>query len=127
MVVHADPNQLQQVFLNMIITARDAMDGEGELRIETRERPRERRVEIVMHDEGCGIPQENMERIFEPFFSTKGDRGNGLGLAAVRSILEEHGGTVRVESSEGGGSTFTVILPAFPRSALEREGGRGMV
>ncbi len=109
--VYADPNQLQQVFLNLVINARDAMDGRGTITVRSLWRRAKRRVVVEVADEGCGIPPENMDKIFEPFFSTKGDRGNGLGLAAVRSIIEQHRGEITVESQAGAGSTFSVSLP----------------
>lgn len=74
-------------------------------------------IYIRVKDNGCGIPQENIEKIFNAFFSTKGSAGTGLGLAATGKIIKEHGGTIRVESALGQGSTFTVELPAvFPQS-----------
>ncbi len=109
--VRADFNQLQQVILNLVINARDAMDGKGMLSVRVR-RARRRRVVVEVSDEGCGIQPENIDKIFEPFFSTKGQRGNGLGLAAVRSIVELHKGRIAVQSTPGRGSTFTIFLPA---------------
>jgi two-component system NtrC family sensor kinase len=109
--VHADPNQLQQVILNLIINARDAMDGKGRLSIILREESDENQLFIDMVDEGCGISKEAMEHIFEPFYSTKGDRGNGLGLAVVRGIIQEHGGAIDVTSTLGAGTTFRITLP----------------
>jgi len=112
MLVFGDQNQLQQVFLNLIINARDAMNGRGVLSIRSRGVPERRRVVVEVEDDGCGIPPENLDKIFEPFFSTKGGRGNGLGLAAVRSIVDLHKGLITVESAEDRGSTFRVSLPA---------------
>ncbi len=121
LLIYADPNQLQQVILNLIINARDAMDGKGELKIASKEDPDDRKVIVEVTDDGCGISPEMMARIFEPFFSTKGDRGNGLGLAAVRSIVEEHGGAITVESVINRGTTFRIALPVSTRA--EKEGG----
>ncbi len=110
LMVLADPNQLQQVMLNLIINARDAMGGVGAITV--RAEPGEPgRVEIEVSDQGCGIPAEHLPKIFEPFFSTKGAHGNGLGLAAVRSIIDDHGGRIRVESAPGQGATFYISLP----------------
>jgi PAS domain S-box-containing protein len=109
--VEVDPNQIQQVMLNLIINARDAIDGKGEITVRTRERPRSGRVEVEVIDRGCGIPEPNLSRIFEPFFSTKGEQGNGLGLAAVRRIIDQHRGEIAVESAVGEGSTFRISLP----------------
>ena len=64
-----------------------------------------------MTDDGCGIPAEQLDRIFEPFFSTKGDQGNGLGLPAVASIVDQHGGRVDVTSEVGVGTTFHLVFP----------------
>lgn len=110
--VLADFNQLQQVILNLIINARDAMDGKGTLAVRSRAHPEKRSVLVEVDDEGCGIPPENIDKIFEPFFTTKGQRGNGLGLAAVRSIVEQHKGIITVESEVGRGSRFRISLPA---------------
>jgi two-component system NtrC family sensor kinase len=110
--VQADFNQLQQVILNLVINARDAMDGKGVLKVRSRSFPERRRVVVDVEDEGCGIPPGQIDKIFEPFFSTKGQRGNGLGLAAVRSIVEQHKGEISVQSKEGAGSTFSILLPA---------------
>jgi PAS domain S-box-containing protein len=121
--VFADANQLQQVLLNLIINARDAMDGKGTITVRTLWRRAKRRVVIEVVDEGCGITPDHMDRIFEPFFSTKGDRGNGLGLAAVRSIIEQHRGEIAVESQPGAGSTFAISLP---RVGMEYPGPEGI-
>jgi PAS domain S-box-containing protein len=114
LTVYADANQLQQVMLNLIINARDAMDGRGTIVISVGRRLESgrARVTVAVADEGTGIAEELLERVFEPFFTTKGGQGNGLGLPAVRSIVEQHGGTVRVESEPGQGATFEVALPA---------------
>lgn len=111
LLVHADPNQLQQVMLNLVINARDALNGVGDIMVRAGH-DEEGRVMIEVEDRGCGIPAEHLPKIFEPFFTTKGAQGNGLGLAAVRSIVEEHGGTIRVHSEPGHGATFRVSLPA---------------
>jgi PAS domain S-box-containing protein len=110
--VRADFNQLQQLFLNLVINARDAMDGKGMLSVRARRNSTGRRVVVDVSDNGCGIAPENVDKIFEPFFSTKGQRGNGLGLAAVRSIVEQHKGSISVQSTPGEGSTFSISLPA---------------
>lgn len=120
--IYADQNQLQQVLLNLIINARDAMDGKGTIKISVKQWPDRGGLHIAVIDHGCGIEAENLEHIFEPFFSTKGDRGNGLGLAAVRGIIQEHGGTVTVESRPGSGSTFSVYLPPSNRAQKTGEG-----
>jgi two-component system NtrC family sensor kinase len=107
--IKVDPNQIQQVLLNLIINSRDAMKGKGNITISTGEQGN--RVVLQIADRGCGIPDEQLEQIFEPFYSTKGEQGNGLGLAVVRSIIEQHGGKIRVESTVGQGSSFSISFP----------------
>ncbi|MFH2009377.1 MAG: PAS domain-containing protein [bacterium] len=110
LVTLGDPNQLQQVFLNLVINARDAMDGNGTIELRTRP-PKSGKFTIEIIDHGIGIPEDKLAKIFEPFYSTKGSQGNGLGLAAVRNILERHGGDIAVESVPDQGSSFMVLLP----------------
>jgi signal transduction histidine kinase len=109
--VLADENQLEQVFMNLVLNALEAMGSGGELRISTElvtgEPPR---VAIRVQDNGPGIPSENLEKLFEPFFTTK-EGGTGLGLAMARRIVAEHGGEISVQSESGRGSTFSITLP----------------
>ncbi|MBI5441543.1 MAG: cache domain-containing protein [Deltaproteobacteria bacterium] len=107
--VWADGDQLRQVALNLILNAGAAMEKGGTLSISTRETS-DGEVEIVFEDEGCGIPAENLERIFEPFFTTR-ERGTGLGLAITKRLVEQNGGTIRVESELGRRTTVTLQLP----------------
>ncbi len=110
-----DPAQIQQVFMNMIINAAEAMDGVGRLTLATRAEPDGRHVEIAIADTGRGIRPEDMDRIFDPFFTTKDQgHGTGLGLAISFGIIKEHGGTILVESEEGKGTSFIVRLPVGP-------------
>ena len=110
-----DPSQMQQVFMNIIINAAEAMAEGGTLRLATRFDPAGECVEVAFADSGCGIPEAELERIFEPFFTTKGARhGTGLGLAITHGIVKEHKGTISVESQVGRGTTFTVRLPLAP-------------
>ena len=111
--VQVDPNQIQQVMLNLVINARDSMDGKGEITIQTVELPDTGRVVVQVVDQGCGIADEALARVFEPFYSTKGDQGLGLGLAAVRSIIDSHNGEIEVESEPGEGAVFRISLPAL--------------
>ena len=127
MTVLASPSQLQQALLNLVNNARDALTGVEQARIELRlkhrvadESFRERHPElggdeyalIEVADNGCGIAQEDQERIFVPFFTTKGvGKGTGLGLAMVYGTLRDHGGAIEVESSLGAGSCFRLYLP----------------
>ena len=109
--VLADGSQLQQVFVNMLANAAEAMDGEGTLTVDTRLAPSGDRVEVRFTDTGCGIPAENMARVFEPFFTTKDvGGGTGLGLSISYGIVQRHGGTITVQSRVGEGSTFVVSL-----------------
>ncbi len=110
--VDADRGQLDQVLMNLVVNASDAMPDGGDLTIRTGA-TNNTRVWLSVEDKGNGIPEEIRERIFEPFFTTKGPgKGTGLGLAVVDGIVTRHGGTIEVESEVGRGTTFTVSLPA---------------
>jgi len=109
--VNVDPGQMQQVILNLVMNASEAMDGKGTITISTGLAERDRGVFFEVADHGCGIPEDQIKKIFEPFFSTKGSRGNGLGLSVVQSIVEQHAGNVAVRSGVGTGTTFHVRLP----------------
>lgn len=118
--VLADANQLQQVFVNIIINARDAMPQGGTLRLITRSLGDE--VHIIFSDTGIGIPPENIKRIFDPFFTTKEvGQGTGLGLSVSYGIVEQHGGTIEVKSEVGVGTTFIVKLPVMQGKAVEEQ------
>lgn len=111
--VFADPAQLEQVLLNLLVNGKDALDEQkgGTLRIETRNLSHGK-VLLAVEDNGSGIAPELLDRIFEPFFSTKGRGGHsGLGLASVYGIVEQCGGTIEVKSEVGKGSRFEVVLP----------------
>ncbi|HEY6102230.1 MAG TPA: ATP-binding protein, partial [bacterium] len=108
----ADPAQVQQVFMNLIINAVEAMAGAGRLSLTTRFISEEHTVEAAITDTGHGIAPEDLDRIFDPFFTTKGiGHGTGLGLSISYGIVKEHRGTITVESEVGRGSTFTVRFP----------------
>jgi signal transduction histidine kinase len=114
--VYVVPAQIEQVLLNLLINARQAMPRGGHLRIEVKENARTQLVELRIADTGVGIPPERLRLIFEPFYTTKepdasGHGGTGLGLSVCRQIIEQHHGRIRVESVVGKGSTFTVKLP----------------
>ena len=110
--VPMDPSQMQQVFMNIIINAAEAMEHGGKLVITTRHDPTGPCVEVTFEDNGCGIAEADLERIFDPFFTTKGARrGTGLGLAVSYGIVKEHKATITAESEVGKGTTFTVRLP----------------
>jgi len=102
--------KLQQVFLNLIVNARDAMPEGGELRIITD--TLNSKIEIIVQDNGTGISRENITKIYDPFFTTKGPgKGTGLGLSVSYGIVQEHGGSVSVESKPGAGTSFRLELP----------------
>jgi hypothetical protein len=108
--VKANSGKLQQVFLNLFLNARDAMETGGTLAIRTWNEDGFARIEVA--DSGQGIPPEHLERIYDPFFTTKGSRkGTGLGLSVTYGIVREHGGAIRVESRPGAGARFHVELP----------------
>lgn len=109
-----DPNQIEQVFMNIVLNAGQAMPEGGSLTIETGLVPEQERLFIRISDTGTGIQQENIDKIFDPFFTTKGTKGTGLGLAVSYGIIENHGGDLVVESKPGTGTTFTVLLPLNP-------------
>jgi signal transduction histidine kinase len=114
--IWGDANQLEQVFLNIIANARDAMGkaGKRELTISTGLILRNgcSDIEISFQDTGCGIPEENLDKIFDPFFSTKQvGKGTGLGLSICYGIIEAHGGHIEVESQVDKGTTFRIFLP----------------
>ncbi len=117
------PSQIQQVLLNLLTNARQAMPQGGRIMIRVVPDAENNTVDLVVRDNGRGIPPEALPRIFDRFFSTKsgpdasGKGGTGLGLSACREIIEEHHGRIRVESTVGRGTSFTIKLPAAPRSA----------
>jgi|Deesub1362A_J573_1020465.scaffolds.fasta_scaffold00013_36 hypothetical protein len=108
--INVDPEQMQQVFLNIMLNALHSMPGGGTLTITTYLRKDKGEAEIAITDTGQGIAYENLKNIFKPFFTTK-HTGTGLGLAISKNIVEKHGGRIEVESQIGTGSTFRVILP----------------
>lgn len=118
LMVDGDTVQLEQVLLNLLINARQAMLGRGgsiTIKANRSDDGVEARIQII--DTGPGIPEKNLDRIFEPFFTTKGTaargetKGTGLGLAICKEILEHHRGRIEVQSEMGRGTTFTIVLP----------------
>lgn len=110
LAIESDRGQLQQVFLNIINNAFTAVNDGGQISIKIFSMTNER-VAVRISDNGCGIPPEHVKLIFEPFFTTKGKSGTGLGLSITYGIVKKLGGAIEVESKEGAGTTFTVILP----------------
>jgi two-component system NtrC family sensor kinase len=120
--VWADEDQVKQVVMNMLVNAQHATEGGGSISIRSRRHPVPmspepgaepvEMVEISILDTGCGIPQRDLQRIFDPFFTSKEvGKGTGLGLSVSHGIVEAHGGTIKVESTVGKGSAFRVYLP----------------
>ena len=108
--VHCIPSQLNQVFMNLLVNAAHAIEGQGVIRVRTGCNGKQVWVEVT--DTGIGIPPENVTRIFDPFFTTKAlGKGTGLGLSLAWGIVQRHRGSIEVESQPGKGSTFRVLLP----------------
>jgi two-component system NtrC family sensor kinase len=112
--VMGSQNHLEQVLVNLLNNARDAMPAGGSIRVETRTRPDGKSVQILVADTGSGIPPDQMARIFDPFFTTK-EGGTGLGLSISYGIIKDHDGNLAVESEAGKGTTFTISLPVAAR------------
>src|ERR1035437_1427691 len=120
--IHGNQGKLQQVFLNLLLNAKDAMPGGGSLRVATQIAAPNGYVEVLVADSGAGIAPEHMKRIYDPFFTTKtmpkpGDkRGTGLGLSVSYGIIQEHAGKIHVESAVGSGTTFHLEFPLLRNS-----------
>jgi PAS domain S-box-containing protein len=113
-LIQCDQQQIQQVLLNLMLNAADAMKGKGRISLTTRYGKRQDRCMISVEDNGPGIPENLIDKIFEPFFSTKGT--NGLGLAVSWGIVERHRGTIEVDMADAGGAIFNIVLPAYHKS-----------
>ncbi len=128
----AQGNQVQQVLLNLLINARQAMPNGGTVTIRLEHDAAAGTVDLIVRDTGCGIPPDKLPRIFDPYFTTKGGPdetgkgGTGLGLSSCRQIVESHRGRIRVESTLGKGTQFTIKLPmASPPSVASARAARG--
>jgi len=134
--VLGDPDELQRVFVNLLINARDAMPGGGTISVGATVHRRE--VVIKVEDEGCGIAPRNLPRIFDPFFTTKGSKGSGLGLAVAKSVMGQVGGSIIARNRAAGGTCFELRfpqahgrrtragrLPAIPGKAIGRAENAG--
>ncbi len=121
--VNAIGNQIQQVILNLLINSRQAMPDGGRLVIRLKQDDSRQFVDLSVRDYGMGMEQETLRKIFQPYYSTKsgpdesGKGGTGLGLATCKKIIEAHGGKIRVESSVGKGTCFTLRFPAIVASS----------
>ena len=108
-----DPEKIKQVFMNILMNAKDAIQGRGKITIKSDLNSRDNTVVITFSDTGCGIRSENLPHIFDPFFTTKPTgKGTGLGLSVSYGIIQDHGGNIEVESKVDEGTTFIVTLPA---------------
>jgi PAS domain S-box-containing protein len=120
--IHGNPGKLQQVFLNLLLNAKEAMPGGGRLRVATELNRQDNYVAVLVNDSGSGIAPEHLKRIYDPFFTTKnmprsGDRrGTGLGLSVSYGIIQEHAGKIHVESALGAGTTFHLEFPLLRNS-----------
>ncbi len=114
MMVNVDANKVNQVIINLVINAADAMEGKGTLTLRTyRDKPN-KKVFLEIQDTGCGIPEENLQKIFDPFFTTKKiGKGTGLGLSISYGIIEEHGGKISIKETGSNGTTFMMELPMY--------------
>ncbi|MBM3334307.1 HAMP domain-containing histidine kinase, partial [Candidatus Sumerlaeota bacterium] len=108
-----DPKGIHDAVLNLVGNAVDAGRGRPEAKVSVtpRFKAAAQRISIVIEDNGPGIPVAIQKRIFEPFFSTKGSKGTGLGLAVTQKVIREHGGEISLHSNEGEGARFTIWLP----------------
>ena len=130
--IWADADQIKQVVMNMLINAQHAIEEKGTITVRSRRAAEAKSpeagvepvpmVEFAVIDTGCGIPEKNLRRIFDPFFTSKGvGQGTGLGLSVSHGIVQAHGGLIEVESKVGEGSTFRVFLPIDPQVAAAAE------
>jgi two-component system NtrC family sensor kinase len=126
--IWVDDDLIKQVIMNMLVNAQNAIEGEGSITVRSRRCPEMKRpepgaqpvpmVEISIVDTGCGIPEKDLPRIFDPFFTSKGvGKGTGLGLSVSHGIVKAHDGEIEVESTVGEGSTFRIYLPMETRQA----------
>jgi two-component system NtrC family sensor kinase len=125
--VTADSEKLKQVFMNLLMNARQAISGKGRISVHTESDLGRGIIRIIFSDDGCGIPAEHIDKIFDPFFSTKpAGEGTGLGLSVSYGIVQDHNGRIEVVSLPGRGSSFVIELPistdGTAHSAPEKDG-----
>lgn len=118
--VTVDKQQMRQVFMNILMNAKQAIKEEGDITIRTRVDSKERELWVEISDNGSGIREENRARIFDPFYTTKSEKGGtGLGLSVSYGIVKQHGGDIEVHLNAGKGSTFRIRLPLNPETSLD--------
>lgn len=123
---HVNGNQIQQILLNLLVNARQAMPSGGRVMIRLAYDAENDMIDLVVRDNGCGIPADKLPKIFEPFYTTKngpdasGKGGTGLGLSLCRDIVEAHHGRIRVDSTVGKGTSFTLKLPTVAKAHATR-------
>ena len=123
---YVNGNQIQQILLNLLINARQALPSGGRVAVRLAYDADSDMVDLVVRDNGCGIPADKLPKIFEPFYTTKsgpdasGKGGTGLGLAMCRDIIEAHNGRIRVDSTVGKGTSFTLKLPTVSKARPAR-------
>ena len=120
--VFADSEKLKQVLVNLLVNAKQAISGNGIIAMAARLDPEQHEILISVADNGCGMSPKTAGKIFDPFFTTKPvGEGTGLGLSVSYGIIQAHGGRLEVESEEGVGTTFTILLPLSEESQLSFE------
>jgi signal transduction histidine kinase len=119
--VMGDEGQLGQALLNMMVNAFQAVSGPGQVLAVTDVESASGRVRLSLSDSGCGIDKEELDRVFEPYYTTKAE-GTGLGLAIAQRIVLDHGGRMEVESAPGAGATFRILLPPAGRQSGPGDG-----
>ena len=118
--IPADPGGLHQAFLNFLTNALDAVESpSGAITVRSEFEPLTRQVIVHIIDNGVGMEPRQTEKIFDVFYTTKGHKGTGLGLAVARKVVREHNGNIAVDSAPGRGTTFTVSLPIHPGAARD--------
>ena len=115
--IMADKESLRSVFTNLVVNAVEAIDGSGGSVAIKLSKKGDDAVKVEVSDTGCGIPAQDIAKLFEPYFSTK-ETGTGLGLAIVKKAIDDHNGTISVTSNEGIGTTFTMILPVHEKGEM---------
>jgi len=119
--VYLDENQIEQVFINILLNALQAVDDNGIVTVQTVVDPEHKKIHVEISDNGCGIAADHMKKLFDPFFSTKAN-GTGLGLAVSYGIVENHQGDIRVFSELGKGTRFIIDFPFLVDNSIGKGG-----